>query len=211
MMGHAAPAVFQGLVVASGVGSFGSGSLAEYRRMGRSLQLRLLRSALLPGQVEVHSGQVFLALELHDGSIRWRSHLFGDPRLVPGHTAGTATFGTSTGVIVLPVSDSVVAFDPLTGATRWTSGANGARGAPLILEDQVVIAGRNGLIEVRQLADGALRCTVRRAVGWDRAGPSVSGDLAIFANLDGEVEAIPTRTLRNCPTANAPEIRMGPP
>ncbi len=198
MMGHAAPAAFEGLVVVSGVGSFSSASLAEYRRMNRALQSRLLRSALFPGQVEVHSGQVFLALGLHDGSIRWRSHLYGDPRLVPGHTAGTATFGDATGVIVLPVSDSVVAFDPETGAVHWASGANGARAAPLILGDRVLTAGRNGVIEMRKLADGSLTCAIRRRVGWDRAGPAVAGDLVIFANLDGEIEAIPTRELLEC-------------
>jgi outer membrane protein assembly factor BamB len=171
------------------------------------LQAELLRALLFPAYLDYRvarvAGQRLIGLSLRTGEVRWRSPLFAKRRAVDGHTAGTAALRDGVGVIVLPVADTVVAFDTETGAIRWTSGANQARGAPLILGDRVIIAGRNGVIEVRQLADGALRCTVRRAVGWDRAGPSVSGDLAIFANLDGEVEAIPTTALLGCSATGA--------
>jgi len=208
MLGHAAPSIAGGAVTVSGAATVAAPSWAEFWALPRDLQWRLLKSALFPTKYEVYAGQVFLALDLHDGHQRWRSPLFARPRLVDGHTAGTAAVQDGIGVIVLPVADTVVAFDIETGAIRWTSGANKARGAPLILGDAVIIAGRNGVIEVRHLADGTLQCTMRRAVGWDRAGPTVASHLAVFSGLEGELEAIPTRDLLTCrvsdPHSDAP-------
>ncbi|HPF62569.1 MAG TPA: hypothetical protein PLI93_10975, partial [Gemmatimonadales bacterium] len=62
----------------------------------------------------------------------------------------------------------------------------------------VVLAGREGGIRVRDLATGALRCTIPRDGGYDRGGPAVGGDLMLLASLDGVVEAIPTRDLLGC-------------
>jgi outer membrane protein assembly factor BamB len=199
MLGHAAPSITEGSVIVSGVATVTSPSWAEFRALPHDLQWRLLRSALFPGKYEVYAGQVFVALDLHDGHQRWRSPLFANPRLVDGHTAGTAAVQDGIGVIVLPIADTVVAFETATGAIRWTSGANKARGAPLVLDHDVVIAGRNGIVEVRHLTDGLPRCTLQRAIGWDRAGPALAGSLAIFAGLEGEIEAIPTRDLLHCP------------
>jgi hypothetical protein len=60
------------------------------------------------------------------------------------------------------------------------------------------VAGRDGETVLRDLVTGAERCTVRRARGYDRAGPLVAGGLAIFGDLDGVVEAIPVTDLLGC-------------
>lgn len=198
LMGHAAPAVYHDLVIVSGVATVLTPTLAEFRRMGRRLQWRLIRSVLFPGEYETYSGQVYAALDLHDGHLRWRSPLYAEPRLVVGHIAGTATIRDTTAVIVLPVSDTVVAFDPRTGARRWARPGHAARGPALILDDQVIVAGRDGVILSWALANGAARCRVERPVGFDRAGPTpVAGEL-VFLRLDGIVEAIRLADLAAC-------------
>ncbi len=207
-LGHSSPTVAGDRVFLSGVATVRSPSLGEFRHLGRGLQWRLVKSALFPGKYEVYAGQVFLALDLHDGHQVWRSKLFALSRDIAGHTSGTATVEDSIGVVVLPVADTMVAFSTHSGVTRWTASGHAARGPPLILNHRLVIAGRDGVIEVRDLDDGALRCTIRRPVGWDRAGPIVAGGLVIFANLDGEIEAIPTGDLLGC-RATASEVGPG--
>ncbi len=202
-LGHASPTIANGRVFLSGVATVMSPSLAEFRELWHVLQWRLIRSALFPGKYEVYAGQVFLSLDLHDGHQIWRSKIFEHFRDVDGHTSGTATIEDSIAVIVLPVADTVVAFLPRSGATLWTASGHEARGPPLILDHQVIIAGRDGVIEIRDLVSGVLTCTVRRPIGWDRAGPVVSGGLVIFANLDGEIEAIPTSDLLGCTAAGS--------
>ncbi len=66
------------------------------------------------------------------------------------------------------------------------------------MDNAVVFAGRDGVITVRSMLDGTLRCSVHRRIGWDRAGPAIAGDLLIFADLNGEIEAIPTADLLAC-------------
>ncbi len=198
MMGHAAPTVFRDLVTVSGVATVSSPTLWEFRHMGRGLQWRLLRSALFPGKYEVYAGQVFAALDLHDGSLRWRSPLYSDPRLVAGHTSGTATIHDTLGVIVLPVADTVVTFDPRTGDAYWARFAHQARGPALVLGNQVIVAGRDGIVDISSLADGAPRCSFTRPAGFDRAGPTPVASHLVFARMDGVVEAIPTASVLGC-------------
>ncbi len=202
MLGHGSAAIDAGIVVVSGVATAVTPSLRNLLAMPLTLQGELLRALLFPQYLDYRTshfaGQVFTGLDLGTGAVIWRSPFFERRRLVDGHTAGTAALQGGYGVIVLPVADTVVGFSTQSGAVQWSSGANGARGAPLIVGNQVLVAGRNGVIELRGLQDGALECTIRRDIGWDRAGPVVSGGLVIFANLDGEIEAIPTSDLLGC-------------
>lgn len=201
MVGHAAPTVDRGEVLVSGAATLATPTMSEYLHLSPWLVRDLLWSGLFPGQYEVYAGQVFAALDLHDGHVRWRSPLFANPRSVPGHTSGTAVIEDSLAVIVLPIADTLVSFDPVTGRVRWARAGHGGRGPVLVAEHRVILTGRDGVIEVRDIADGRLTCTVRRGTGWDRAGPVLAHGLVILVNLVGEVEAIPLRRLLSCDLA----------
>lgn len=198
MLGHAAPTITDGTVLVSGAATIAAVAPREFNRLGTGLQRRLLWSALFPGRFEVYAGQAIAALDLHDGSVRWRSPLFPFARQVVGHTSGTATVAGALAAIVLPIADTLVVFDPSDGEIAWAHGAHAARGPPVIIDDLVIVAGRDGVITVRDLASGVLRCTITRDVGWDRGGPTVAGDLLVMANLDGEVEALPLERFLGC-------------
>jgi outer membrane protein assembly factor BamB len=198
MLGHAGPAIAGDEVIISGAATVASPTLGEFLSLPRGLDFTLVRSALFPGQYEAYAGQVFVGLDLHDGHVRWRSPLFANPHLVPGHTSGTAVVDDALAAIVLPLADTVVAFDIATGRIRWARPAHGARGPVLVVAHHVVLAGRDGIVQVRDIVDGTLTCTLNRATGWDRAGPVLEGGLAVFVNLVGEVEAMPLAQLLNC-------------
>lgn len=200
MMGHSSPAIAGHQVIVSGAATLFAPTLREFSRLPISLMVKLVRSALFPDGYDEFAGQLVTALDLSSGETRWRTGLFASPRLVVGHIAGTATVVDSIGAIVLPISDTLLVFDVATGRTRWTATGHDARGPPLIAGDRVVVAGRDGVIEVRRISDGTITCTVHRAVGYDRAGPTLAGGLAIFANLLGEVEAMLIANLLSCST-----------
>ena len=117
---------------------------------------------------------------------------------VDGHSAGTAAIANGIGVIILPFADTVVAFRAATGDVLWTSPGHQGRGAPLMVDGRVVIAGRDGVIETRDVNTGALLCTTHRAVGYDRAGPVLADGVLIFADLGGTVEAMPRSAVVHC-------------
>lgn len=142
-----------------------------------------------------------MGLRLEDGELLWQSPSFADPRVVDGHTAGTATGKGSMNVIVLPVADTVVGFDHLTGAIRWTSCGYGSRGPVLISDSTVILMGRDGVVHLPDLATGQVQCDVPHPGGWDRAGPTRIGDLVVFAWLDGVLDAVPMRRLAQCAVA----------
>lgn len=145
-----------------------------------------------------YAGQKLFAIDLETGKVEWASRLYQATRVVHGHDSGTPTISGSVGVVVMPISDTIVAFDVPTGKTLWTAGARGGRGPPIIVEQEVVSAGRDGVIEVRRLATGEITCTVRRSIGFDRTGPAVAGGAMVFANLNGGIEAISTNRIRGC-------------
>lgn len=198
MMGHAAPSVVDDQVIVSGVATALTPTLQEWGDLEPDLVGRLLMSVLFPGKYDVYAGQVFAGLDLHDGRLRWRSPLYANPRLVPGHVSGTATVDDSIGVVVLPVADTVVAFDPRSGMRRWTGPAHGARGPALLLEGQAIVAGRDGVIMSWGLRDGSPRCRFDRPVGFDRAGPTPVAGRLVFVRLDGVVESMPASALLEC-------------
>ena len=203
MLGHASAAIDHGVVVISAVATALTPSPAELLRLPVRMQATLLREVLFPRYDDEFAGQFVLGLDITTGAVIWRSGFFPRRRSVQGHSAGTAAIQDGVGVMVLPMADTVVAFDVATGAMQWGSSANKSRGPPLILGDQVIISGRNGVIELRQLQNGALQCTLRREVGYDRAGPILTGGMVVFANLDGEIEAIPASALLACTAPGA--------
>ena len=203
MLGHASAAIDRGVVVISAVATALTPSPVELLRLPVRMQATLLREVLFPRYDDEFAGQFILGLDIATGAVTWRSGFFPRRRSVEGHSAGTAAIQDGVGVMVLPMADTVVAFDVATGAMRWASHANKSRGPPLVLGDQVIVAGRKGVIVLRQLKDGVLRCTIRRDVGYDRAGPIVTGGLVVFANLDGEIEAIPASALLACSAPGA--------
>ncbi len=203
-MGHAGPTMLPGVVIVSGtVGLLGM-SPGEFLQTFLALRWDVIKTAFYPeGGV---GGQRFVALDLRDGKTRWASRLVAGSIAPVGHTAGTATIRDSIGVIVLPNADSIVAFRTATGATLWQASALASRGPPLVENGEVVLTGRDGEIEIRELLTGRLKCRMRRSVGYDRAGPTLAGNAVILANLAGEVEGMPLDALRSCndqPTADA--------
>jgi outer membrane protein assembly factor BamB len=196
LMGHTAPTIAGSAAIVSAVGLLRSLSIAEFRHLPLSMQRKLITTIF--GPEEVFASQRFMALDLRDGHVLWKSRAFPATRVVRGHTSGTATVSGDVGVIVLPVSDSVVAFRLSSGDVLWTAGARMSRGAPLVFDERVVVAGRDGVIDVRDLKTGALTCSLRHKAGFDRAGPTVAGNIAILADLQGEVEAIPIAKLLGC-------------
>lgn len=205
LMGHASPGVQHGVIVASGAELLRALSPGEFLRQGPARQFELLRTAF--GPEYRYAAQSFLAIRVRDGALLWTSRAFIATKTFKGHIAGTATFADTIGVIALPLADSVVAFSLATGQVRWTAGSHDARGPPLLLGDAVVVAGRDGLTEIRALDDGTLRCVMERTNGYDRGGPTLAGDLVIFASLGGEVEAVPRDDLLECrgPGLRTPE------
>ena len=196
LTGHSAAAVGNGLVITSGPVGLRRVTLQEARRMPVGALVALLWSNIrMPPRLV---GQQMTALDLHTGAIRWRSRIFPATRDVPGHTSGTATLTDSLGVIVLPYADTLASFRVRDGTVLWTAGAHGARGSPLIVDDHVVVAGRDGVVELRELFRGSLKCEMERTVGYDRAGPALAGDRLIFADLNGMLEVVSLSHLLAC-------------
>jgi outer membrane protein assembly factor BamB len=209
LMGHAAPEVADGRVIVSGVQLLRALSLREFLSLPRPVQLQLLTEPF--GPADGYPGQGFLALRLRDGRVEWRSRAYHTTRIFKGHIAGTATVAGGVGAIVLPVSDTLVVFDPATGSVHWTAGAHGARGPPLLIGDAVMVAGRDGVVEVRALADGLLRCRHTQPGGYDRGGPVLAGGTVVFASLTGTIEALPLGSLVACPVKTAAAADSGRP
>ncbi len=205
MAGHAAPAIAQGLVIASVLVNLGGMTLADFWRVPLANKARLLWSNVV---LPTHwAGQKFVALDLHTGAVRWSSRVFGDRFTPEGHSSGTAAIDDSVGVIVLPNADSTVAFTVRDGRVRWAAGAHRARGPATIVRGHAIVSGRDGITVVRAIATGAVTCTMTRRIGYDRAGPSVGNGLLLFANLSGEIEALPVEALLGCDAAILRNVR----
>lgn len=200
-VGHAGPTISNGAIIVSGLTLLRGISFAEFWRLPFQRQRKAIWTIFGPDAIEI--GQEYLAFDLHSGQRLWTSRLFRSTREVEGHTSGTAVIARGIGVIVLPVADTLVGFTASSGTPLWTAGARGSRGGPLVVGNWVILAGRDGVIDVRDLSTGDLKCSLQRTVGYDRAGPTLAGGLVIFANLKGEVEAIPVTTLIAC-TAGPP-------
>ena len=207
-IGHAGPTIDNGAVIVSGIALLRGVSLAEFWRLPFKIQRKAIWTALGPDAELI--GQNYLSFDLHSGQRRWASRLFPSTRDVEGHISGTAVVAHGRAAIVLPVSDSLIAFNPATGTPVWTAGARGARGAPLVVDDRIILAGHDGVIDVRDLTSGALICALHRTIGYDRAGPTLAGNLVIFANLQGMVEAIPKEDVLHCKESSSPATAAAP-
>ena len=208
LMGHAAGTVYNGAVLVSGIGTPLSMTLRDFVNTRPRTQIRLVKSLLFPTLWEEWTGQVFASLRLSDGTLLWKTPLFRNPRAIEGHISGTATVSDGIGVIVLPQSDTLLAFNPADGKVRWAAGAHAARGPVLIHAGRVFLAGRDGMVETRMLDDGELRCSVKMPDGFDRAGPVLAGQLLIFASLKGRIDAVPVDRMLDCPEGTTLEQLM---
>jgi outer membrane protein assembly factor BamB len=168
------------------------------RQTLRNAALEIWSNIVLPPRT---AGQVIFALDLHTGAVTWKSRVFGQAYPADGHTSGTPVFDGETGIVILPVPDSIVAFNRASGTVRWTASAHRARGPSLIVDGHVIVAGRDGVTEVRTVATGAVTCTMKRKVGYDRAGPALAAGTLVFADLNGLIEAIPLQALLACDAA----------
>lgn len=198
MVGHASPTIVDDLVLVSGPGTPRAASIGQLAAMPRKQQLSLLRNAF--GPEESYVGQLVRAFDLRSGAPRWSTPLFpGDAAGLQGHSAGTAVIAGPIGLIILPFSDLLLAFDVKTGAVRWTTAAHRARGAPLVVGGAVLVAGRDGVVESRDVETGKLLCSVKKPVGFDRAGPARADSTLVFANLAGAITAQPLSRFVRCP------------
>ena len=204
--GHSSPSIVAGTVISSSRIRPRAASLRELSRLPGAVLWRQVRS-LLEMNFE-SAGQRIQAFRLSDGTPLWSSRLFPDLRVVDGHPSGTAAIHDSIGVMVLPTADTIAAFDIRTGRVLWAAGAHESRGPPLIIGGTVLNAGHDGTTELRDVATGKLACTMTRATGYDRAGPTIAGGLVLFSNLKGELEAIPRSALLGC---DAAALRAPPP
>lgn len=191
-----APTVSDGTVfVTAGVLLRGT-SWRDFSTIAWDERLALVRK--LAGWTARYAGQKVYALDLATGSVRWTSRLFHTTTVVDGHNAGTPTISARHGAVVMPIADTLVIFDAGTGATIWTAPAHGGRGPPVIVDGHVVLGGRDGIIESRDLLTGNVACTTRRQVGYDRAGPAVTGAAMIFGDLTGGIESMDRNSVVRC-------------
>jgi outer membrane protein assembly factor BamB len=198
MMGHYALTVNRGVVYAASSQVLQALTLREVLQMPVDRWPRVVEALVSPRFFA--AGQRLHAMRLHDGSLQWESSMRVTSRDVGGHPAGTAVVDGRYGAIMYPAQDSLVGFDAVSGAIRWTLGGRGTRG-PLLLHDGLVIhAGRDGGIESRDIATGALRCRVQLPVGFDRAGPTIAGDVLYVADVEGGVHAMPAALVTRCTT-----------
>lgn len=196
MMGHYALTVSGGVVYAASSQVLQALTLREVLQTPADRWPYVVEALVSPRFFA--AGQRLYALSLHDGTVRWQSGIRVATRDVGGHPAGTAVVSGRYGAIMYPAQDSLVGFDVVSGAVRWTLSGRGTRG-PLLLHDGLVIhAGRDGGIESRDIATGALRCRVKLGVGFDRAGPTIAGDALYVADVEGGVHAIPAALVTRC-------------
>lgn len=197
MVGHASPTIVDGLLLVSGPGKLRAASPSYFATLPFKQQLSLLWNAF--GPEDGYVGQQVRAFDLQDGTPRWSTPFFPPDEVgVEGHSAGTAVIAGNLGLIVLPFSDVLVAFEVETGAIRWTAEAHHGRGVPLVIDGDVFIAGRDGVIETRDLETGALHCTISRPVGFDRVGPARADSTLVFATLRGAIIAEPLSHFTQC-------------
>ncbi len=205
--GSSAVAVHDGQVILTAQVELFALTLGDVRHTSPWMLRRLLVNVFQPWADASIAGQVTMALRLADGQVAWQGPTFGFRELAPGHISGTAAIRDSVGVVVLPMADTLVGFDPASGGVRWTSAGLRGRGPPLLIEGRAIIAGRNGTIEIRDASSGALQCAISRETGFDRMGPTLAGGLVVFLDRDGMVEAMPVRELLDC---TAPGAREAP-
>lgn len=91
-------------------------------------------------------------LDLYRGSLRWSRELPSGPAAEPISTAHHA---------VVPVNDALHAIDPADGSVVWTTaeGTAGRNGAPLAVDDQLIVNSPAGKVTALDLGDGATRWT----------------------------------------------------
>jgi outer membrane protein assembly factor BamB/TolB-like protein/DNA-binding winged helix-turn-helix (wHTH) protein len=137
----------------------------------------LLAPAFTDDAVLVGSGEDLVALDLRNGSARWRRRLPGEPGTPPVISDGLAVVGARDG--------TVVALDAANGVERWRFVTGEDVISPPALADGVLYVGsRDGHLYALDLHDGRERW--RRRVGVVHGGAAVIDDL-VMVGARGDV------------------------
>jgi outer membrane protein assembly factor BamB len=163
-----------------------------------NIDVPFLGPALPPGALDVH--QELIALSTATGEIQWRTPL-GHGGMPEGHTSGTAVAiaGSSDLVVLSPAAHAVFRIRATDGRIVWRSDIGGrARGPVLIVGSHVIVLRADAWMQVIDVATGALGCRMQLPHGADRAGPALSGGLAVYADVEGAVYAVDAEQLSRC-------------
>lgn len=193
-----APTIAGGIVLQTGATPMSVYRIPQQlRRLGPR---RYAQSALdiARGQSYRPAGQALFALHLSDGTMVWQSPEFPASRFIRGHSSGTVAVSNDVGVVVLPIPNIVLAFDVQTGHELWRAPGEQARGPALIADSSVYVFGANGVIRVLRAYDGAVKCSYKSTMSFDRAGPVAAGQTLIFGTVSGKVLAVPRRVFNVC-------------
>jgi outer membrane protein assembly factor BamB len=196
--GVAGPAVFDTVIVQSAAQMLDVYHLGTQAAQVGPVLLGRIAADIIVGRSERPVGQIIFGVRVRDGSILWRGLSHPARRIVLGHNSGTATGSRSIGVVVLPIPDLVVAFNPATGTEIWHAEADGSRGPPLVVDSSVYVFSATGSIRVLRIRDGSTACTYRSKFKFDRAGPSLAGTLLLVGTISGEIFGIPRSLIDNC-------------
>lgn len=142
--------------------------------------------------------QVLAAFDAASGAVRWRASLGVGTRRTPGHIAGTPTVSDSTVYVPSPLDGRVVATNLRTGAVRWSTDVDVARGSVTVVGDRVIAATRDATWVVLDARDGHVVCRGQLPGASDRAGLTVAGGAGVLTLLDGTVMVRPVAQWVRC-------------
>jgi outer membrane protein assembly factor BamB len=199
---HSAPTVSGNLVYVTAVRD---SSLLEVAIAAmRHGSFQFTRSRWLTLFHKDHLGDQFLfAISRASGTIRWVAALGGGHQPF-GHSSGTPIVDRGILIVISPIGQTIVALDAQSGDLKWRRPMpRPLRGPPIVSGGRVLALDRQGFLNVIDITSGDLICEQKFGVGFDRAGPAVSGGTAYFGSLDGTVYAEPVHRLEQCDVSAA--------
>jgi outer membrane protein assembly factor BamB len=203
MLGHAAPTVIGDRVYATG------GIFNNARTLGMSRNTWLQVKELMgwtDTRADFHyEGQQVWALDLATGRVAWESKVYPSRRSPSGHSSGTMIGANGIAVVLLPLAERMVAFDPQSGRELWTQDVGGSRGPVAHLGDRLFLTLQSGELRVVRASSGAIECSIRTSATFDRAGPAIADSTLFFGSEAGRFMALPLATLTHCA---ADEVRL---
>jgi outer membrane protein assembly factor BamB len=144
--------------------------------------------------------QELISISTASGEVQWRTRL-GSGGMPEGHTSGTASaiVGSSDVLVLSPAAHAVFRINSIDGRVVWQSVIGGrARGPVLAIGNHVIVLRADASLQVIDIETGAHSCRMALPRGVDRAGPTLSGELAIFADVQGAVYAVDATQLARC-------------